>query len=190
MKYDIFVSHASEDKNEIVRPLAKMLIAKGYSVWYDEISLKLGDSLRKNIDNGLGSSKYGVVILSPNFFEKNWPEYELNSLVQLELDRGEKCILPIWHNIDKTTVIKYSAALADKVADVSTLGLEKLCERISDVVGTPSSHPSNVVEIPQQILDSICPKCGQMGEHFGFEGGEGDEAYWFECFHCGYFHGL
>lgn len=189
MKYDIFVSHASEDKDEIVRPLAQALIAKGYSVWYDENSLKLGDSLRKNIDNGLNESKYGVVVLSPAFFAKNWPEYELNSLVQLELDRGKKCILPIWHNVNKSMVMNYSVSLADKVADVSSIGLDKLCGRIAEVVGQPSNEASEVIEIPEEVEANICPKCGQMGEHFSFEGSDGDDALWFECFHCGYFHG-
>jgi hypothetical protein len=86
--------------------------------------------------------------------------------------------------------MEYSPSLADKVADVSTLGLEKLCERISEVIGDPTNAPTHVIEMPEEIEASICPKCGQFGEHYGFEGGDGDEAYWFECHHCGYFHGF
>lgn len=70
IKYDAFISHASEDKG-IVRPIAENLRSKGFRVWFDEFELKIGDSLRKSIDQGLINSRYGVVILSKSFFEKN-----------------------------------------------------------------------------------------------------------------------
>ncbi len=58
-EYDLFISHASEDKEEFVRPLAETLENMGVKVWYDEFTLKVGDSLRRSIDNGLVKSKYG-----------------------------------------------------------------------------------------------------------------------------------
>ncbi len=63
MKYDIFISHASEDKDDFVRPLAIALIEKGFKVWYDELSLDVGDSLRQSIDKGLKNSRFGLVWL-------------------------------------------------------------------------------------------------------------------------------
>lgn len=56
-EYDFFISHASEDKDEIVRDLAEALKENGFDVWYDEFELKVGDSLRKKIDNGLAKSR-------------------------------------------------------------------------------------------------------------------------------------
>jgi TIR domain len=79
-EWDVFISHASEDKEAIARPLAEALVNAGLKVWYEAFSLKLGDSLRQSIDRGLAQSRYGVVILSPNFFEKQWPQRELNGL--------------------------------------------------------------------------------------------------------------
>jgi hypothetical protein len=117
--YDFFISHASEDKEDFVRPLADALISEGCSVWYDEHQLKVGDSLRKKIDTGLKSSKFGIVVLSENFFRKNWPEYELNGLVAREL-RGTKVILPIWHKVTRDEVLNFSPILADKLALNST----------------------------------------------------------------------
>lgn len=72
-QYDVFVSHATEDKDELVRPLAHGLQRRGLVVWYDEFELRLGDSLRRKIDLGLAASRFGVVVLSPAFFAKNWP---------------------------------------------------------------------------------------------------------------------
>ena len=45
--HDVFISHASEDKDAIVRPLANALISCGLKVWYDEFTLRIGDSLRQ-----------------------------------------------------------------------------------------------------------------------------------------------
>ena len=75
----------------------------------------MGDSLRQSIDRGLANSRYGIVVLSPAFFAKNWPQYELNGLTAREMD-GHKVILPIWHDVDREDVLAYSPALADKVA--------------------------------------------------------------------------
>lgn len=113
--YDAFISYASEDKQEFVKPLADKLTKLGLKVWYDEFELKVGDSLRGSIDRGLVNSEYGIVILSKNFFSKNWPQYELNGLTAKEID-GQKVILPIWYGISKKDVLKYSPSLADKIA--------------------------------------------------------------------------
>ena len=113
--YDAFISHASEDKDEIVRPLAGMLKEYGFRIWYDEFALEVGDSLRKSIDRGLVNSRYGIVVLSQAFFRKNWTKYELNSLVAKEVD-GKKVILPLWHGVSREDIMTHSPMLADKVA--------------------------------------------------------------------------
>ena len=114
-QYDFFISHASEDKDDIVRSLADALKTNGFQVWYDEFELKIGDSLRNKIDAGLINSRFGIVIISPSFVKKNWTEYELNGMVAREMN-GHKVILPIWHKISKDEVLKFSPTLADKMA--------------------------------------------------------------------------
>ena len=111
-KYDVFISHASEDKDAIVRPLATVLEKLSVRVWYDEFSLKLGDSLTASIDLGLKESKYGLVILSKAFLCKKWPEYEYRSLMTREID-GERVILPLWYDVTKEDVKDFSLYLAD-----------------------------------------------------------------------------
>jgi hypothetical protein len=73
-QWDMFISHASEDKESFVRPLASALKNTGLLVWFDETALTVGDSLRGKIDEGLAQSRYGIVVLSPNFFAKRWPQ--------------------------------------------------------------------------------------------------------------------
>ncbi len=133
-QYDVFISHASEDKDEVVRPLAHALQDQGLDVWYDEFELRIGDSLRRKIDRGLANSRFGVIVLSEDFFEKGWPNYELDGLVTRDVG-GEQILLPVWHNITKKAVLKYSPSLADKLArSTSTHTVEEIAEEIAKVV--------------------------------------------------------
>jgi hypothetical protein len=132
--YDLFLSHASEDKEAIARPLYSALVAQGLSVWFDEAVLKLGDSLRRKIDEGLSKCRYGIVILSPRFLSKQWPQRELDGLVARETASGEKAILPIWHEIDRDGVLKYSPPLADRIAGRSEEGIDALVQKIREAI--------------------------------------------------------
>jgi hypothetical protein len=115
--YDVFISHAAEDKDDIVRSLAEALRSEGLSVWFDEFELRIGSSLRRSIDAGLANSRFGVVVLSASFFGKGWTNYELDGLVTREIaSNGRQIILPLWHRVTKDDVIQYSPSLADKVA--------------------------------------------------------------------------
>lgn len=126
LSYDFFVSHASEDKNEFVRPLVNALTNLGLRVWYDELTLEIGDSLRRNIDHGLSNSRYGIVVLSHAFFSKQWPQYELDALVNRSIS-GPKVILPVWHGVQHREVSEFSHSLADKVAfSSSSLSIEDM----------------------------------------------------------------
>jgi hypothetical protein len=113
--YDVFISHATEDKDEVVRPLAHALRERSVNVWYDEFELRVGDSLRRKIDAGIARSRFGLVILSPAFFAKGWAQYELDGLVTMALS-AKQVLLPVWHGVSKDEVIRHSASLADKVA--------------------------------------------------------------------------
>jgi hypothetical protein len=145
--YDAFISHATEDKQDVARPLAEELIRLGNRIWYDEFELKVGDSLRRSIDRGLAASKFGIVILSPAFFAKNWPQYELDGLVAKEMTGG-KIILPIWHKVSKNEVIGYSPSLADKVALHTAMHtIQELAEKLGDAMGEGAPGRESIREI-------------------------------------------
>lgn len=133
-EYDLFISHASEDKEDFVRPLAETLQNLGVKVWYDEFTLKVGDSLRRKIDSGLRNSKYGTVVLSTDFIKKDWTNYELDALVAREMN-GHKMILPIWHKLTKNDVLEYSPNLADKVAlNTSVNSIEEIAHQLAEAI--------------------------------------------------------
>jgi hypothetical protein len=132
--YDVFISHASEDKDEVVRPLAIALQAEGLSVWYDEFEMKIGDSLRRKIDKGLANSRFGIVVLSKDFIKKGWTNYELDGIIT-KVVSGEQIMLPIWHNITKQEVIDFSPSLADKLArNTSAYTVEEIATEIAEVI--------------------------------------------------------
>jgi hypothetical protein len=135
-QWDAFISHATEDKDNFVRPLAHALSALGAKVWYDEFSLKIGDSLSASIDKGLAESRFGIVVLSPAFMSKGWPKRELQGLVACEMD-GRSTILPIWHGVTRADVLKFSPPLVDKLA--------------------AKTENSTAVQIALQILSVIRP---------------------------------
>ena len=133
-KFDVFISHASEDKDTIARPLYEGLSAAGLAVWYDDAVLHLGDSLRRKIDEGLARCNYGVVIISRNFFDKEWPQRELDGLAAREVADGKTVILPIWHEINRDILIRRSPTLADRLAAKSSEGIPSLVRKILEVV--------------------------------------------------------
>lgn len=129
MRWDVFISHATEDKESFGRQLAERLRKNGLRVWFDEFTLTVGDSLRRSIDRGLAKSRYGIVIVSPAFLRKHWPQQELDGLVAREV-RGDKVILPVWHDIDADEIRKQSPILADRLAASSKSGLENVVSEL------------------------------------------------------------
>lgn len=135
-EHDVFISHASEDKEAVVRPLAAALIAEDLNVWYDEFELRIGDSLRRKIDQGLANSRVGLVVLSHAFIAKGWTNYELDGIVTRSVS-GEQVLLPIWHNISKQEVVAYSPSLADKVArSTATHTVEEIAKEIGELIAS------------------------------------------------------
>jgi len=132
--HDVFISHASEDKDDFVRPLANALINEELNVWFDEMTLRIGDSLRQKIDKGLASSRVGLVVLSPAFINKGWTNYELDGIVTRTVS-GEQILLPIWHNITKQEVMDFSPSIADKVARSTAIHtIEEIAAEIAELI--------------------------------------------------------
>ena len=121
--WDVFLCHASEDKESVARPLAANLKEHGINVWFDEYIMTVGKSIRRTIDRGLSLSRYGVVILSPNFLKKQWPQIELNALFARAIEESS-IILPVWHQISANEIIKLLPTMADRFATRTEDGLD------------------------------------------------------------------
>lgn len=142
--YDVFVSHASEDKQTFVQPFVAALKARGLEVWYDEINLSWGDSLRQEIDKGLALSRFGVVVLSKHFFAKPWPKTELDGLLTKELN-GHGRVLPVWHQISKDEVAAESPIMVSKIArNTAIQSIEELADEVASLCGAATPLPSPI----------------------------------------------
>lgn len=130
---DVFVCHASEDKRKFATPLATELKQYRLKVWYDDFILTAGDDLEKTIDDGLKISRYGIVILSKNFFGKKWPKHELDALATKEKN-GKKVILPVWYNLKPEQVKAYSLPLANRHALRSRDGIPNVTKNLIRVI--------------------------------------------------------
>lgn len=111
MMYDVFISHASEDKPGFVTPLVEELQNAGIRVWYDSLELQWGKSLREQIDNGIKRSKFAILVLSKNFLAKKWPKRELDGILAKEEITGATP-LPIWYDISYEEVFDFSPTLS------------------------------------------------------------------------------
>src|SRR5215211_933525 len=155
MAWDVFISHAFEDK-EFARALADSLSKNGLRVWFDEFELKVGDSLRRSIDTGLSKSKFGIVVLSPNFFSKEWTQKELDALTARETKR-RKIILPVWHNISAKEIKRYSPMLADRFAIDSIAGIDETAKKLLSSIqfGPRRSEEMRKAQAEQKWLDQL-----------------------------------
>lgn len=146
---EYFISHASEDKQDFVRDLANHLIRNGTNVFYDEYSIKLGDSLFDKINEGIKESKNCIIVFSKYFFEKNWTMAELKAIFGMHIS-GRIKIIGIYHNIEFEEVqVKYPL-LSDILGVNSDIGYEKVAEKIFEATGyTPKlsygkiAYPNN-----------------------------------------------
>jgi hypothetical protein len=178
-RYDVFISHASPDKDAFARPLAQALHNLGLKVWYDEFSLELGDSISEQIDRGIASSRFGIVVLSPAFLDRKWPRHELRALANRNVEEDLR-ILPIWHGVDRKQVSDFSPSLADKVAiDTRKADAKEAAIRILRHVRPDlyNQHPRGELEgmvsgeaitdlqeeidrLQEELKEYRCPHCG------------------------------
>ena len=167
MVWDLFISHASEDKDDVARPLADLFIQQGLKVWYDEYTLKVGDSLRRSIDRGLAGCRFGLVILSPHFLKKEWTKKELDGLVARE-DGSEKRILPVWHKVSRKDVVSFSPLLGDKLGVSTTKGLDHVVCEIMRVFGGDNGKPRSFARVKKRpnpkAQKAVSSKSGGTGK--------------------------
>ncbi|BBP01015.1 toll/interleukin-1 receptor domain-containing protein [Sulfuriferula nivalis] len=133
----VFISHDSRDKDSLVSDLAREMSKLICPVWYDEYSLKVGDSLRENIERGLKEARKCVVILSPNFISNGgWTKAEFDSIYTREIHEKSNVILPVWHNIESSDVYDYCPRLLDRLALSSSIGIEKLAKKLVEAANS------------------------------------------------------
>ncbi|MEQ8474796.1 toll/interleukin-1 receptor domain-containing protein [Fulvivirga sp.] len=141
-KYDIFISYAVEDKISIVTELVEKLERSGLKVWFAGQELRVGKSIQEVIKEGLNNSRYGVVILTHNYFTKDWPKKELHAL----WGKSDSFIIPIWHNMTTEEVKRYDPLLADKWGVESSKGIDVIIKEILKAIQENKQELSAIVD--------------------------------------------
>ena len=169
---DLYVAYASEDRSEVSSMIAE-LRRLGLRVWFDQHALVVGESLRAQMDRGLARSSFGVVVLSPAFFAKNWTSQELDGMLALE-QAGEPRVLPVWHGVGQADVVAYSAMLAGRKAAVSSGLLEDVAAQLAEsifVLYVRRGNPAAIVRaqtstLPWKGVEFFDRSLRQLNEHW------------------------
>jgi hypothetical protein len=146
----IFISHASEDKEAVAMPLAELLRRRGLDVWLDQWELTLGDSLRDTIEKAISQAAFGVVIVSPDYLRKPWPNRELDGFFSLETQE-KKLILPVLHNIGHDELPRRWPMLSGRLSCSTDRGLEVVADQIVAAVHK-SSEDQRMEKPPDAVL--------------------------------------
>lgn len=159
---DAFISHSSHDKNRFVRPLVECLTEHGVGVWYDEYSLRPGDSLSASIDRGLVAARFGIVIISPAFIEtalqSGWTHYELRGIVSNSIGAPDRRIVPVWLDVTADDVRRWSPSLADLVAIRADMSIGGIALEIVQAIA-----PSKAEGLQRQRFVEVAARTGKQG---------------------------
>ena len=127
-EYDVIISHANKDKEDLIEELYQSLQKLGISIFYDKESLEWGDNWKERILNGTKKAEFAIIVISENFFDREWTERELSEFLNRQNRNGQKLILPIVHNITMQQLKeKYP-----NVADIQAIDSSKYnCDQIA-----------------------------------------------------------
>ena len=112
-EYDVFISHANKDKADLVEDLYKSINKLGVTIFYDKESLEWGDNWKNRILSGVKKAEFAIIVISENFFDREWTERELSEFLNRQNRNGQKLILPILHNITIAQLQEKYPSIAD-----------------------------------------------------------------------------
>ncbi len=112
-QYDVFISHANKDKSDYVDLLNMKINHLGIKVFYDTDILSWGDNWKKVILDGTANSEFAIIVISKNFFGREWTEKELNEFLNQQNESGQKIVLPLLHEISLDELKEHYPQLGD-----------------------------------------------------------------------------
>ncbi|WP_220035383.1 toll/interleukin-1 receptor domain-containing protein [Curtobacterium sp. MCPF17_018] len=133
--HDVFLCHAWPDRQADAKDLYDLLSGEEVSVWFSEVTLKLGTDMRVAIDKGLATSRIGIVLVTPAMLDKlrtdrSVASSELSALLRRSL------LVPVLHGVSFEELDQVSPMLASR-GGLSTKEdpLAVIAEKIAELVG-------------------------------------------------------
>jgi hypothetical protein len=130
---DLFLCHASEDKDAVAAPIEQRLSEAGVRVWFDRRRIHLGDSIRVKIDEGLAHCRFAMVVLSRSF-PKFWTGKELDGIFARQEAEKRTFILPVWHGVTKSFVTTQWPTLANLRAANTEQGIDTVVQDVLTIM--------------------------------------------------------
>src|SRR5215813_3440446 len=131
--WDVFISHATEEKAEVAVPLTRKLEERGLRVWLDRQQIDLADNLRGKVNEGIARSRFAVALLSARYLDKKWTLDELDAFMARE-ELGPRVVLPVLHGIEAATLAEKYPLLANRIFGDTSKGLDMVADQIVRVV--------------------------------------------------------
>lgn len=133
LKYDVFISHANVDKIEYVEQLKQSLDKLKINIFYDKDTLEWGDKWKDKILEGVNQAEFAIIVISENFFGREWTEKELNEFLNRQNKNGQKTILPIIHNISAEQLkVKYPDISEIQALDSSEYSTDEIALKFAE----------------------------------------------------------
>lgn len=153
-KYDVFISHAVEDKLQVANELCSRLEDAKLKVWYSGKELKVGDSLEATILDALTRSRYGIVVFSPNYIRKNWAMKEFYFLLARQI-KEKDVILPVFYDITIDELRDKGILMDDKWGLHFSKGIDHVSEKLVAVVRNTLQREAALRKKQLKIYSSI-----------------------------------
>lgn len=87
VEIDTFISYARLDR-DFAKTLARELIDAGFTVFFDEASLAVGESFAQSLVDAVRRARTTLIVMSPEYFASQWTRSELEVAFAAELDAG------------------------------------------------------------------------------------------------------
>lgn len=85
----------------------------GIQIFYDTDSISWGDKWKDKILQGTKESEFAVIIISNNFFGREWTERELKEFLSQQNDVGQKIVLPLLYGINSKDLREHYPEVGD-----------------------------------------------------------------------------
>lgn len=149
--YDVFLCHAFEDQESLTDRLCSGLQRRGIRVWYSAKDMPLGEDLDEFIfDRVIPQCRYGVVVISRDYFVAGWAKKELIALRRHEALRKYKMILPVWHEVDEQQVKNELPFLVNRFAARTDKGLEVVIGKLAGEI-----RPNRPVRLMNELFRAM-----------------------------------
>lgn len=134
--FDIFISHASEDKETLVNPIVEQMKIYGLKYWYDIEQIRLGDRITRKINHGLKNSRFIFAVLTTTFIKKPWAMQEIESALNKETDSGSTFVFPMLAGTynERQEILDHINLLRDKLHIVWNNNPEEIVKKIIQAI--------------------------------------------------------